>query len=54
MKEFIINAIAKIIVEPVNRGLDDDYRISYFEDGRYIMSEYGNKDYIMEEYGVIF
>ena len=54
MKEFIINAIAKIVVELANRGIDDDYKISYFENGRYLMSEYGNKDYIMEEYGVIF
>ena len=54
MKEFTINAIAKIVVEPADRGIDDDYRISYFENGRYLMSEYGNKDYIVEEYGVIF
>lgn len=54
MKEFIINAFAKIVVEPANRGIKDDYRISYFENGKYLISEYGNKDYIMEEYGVIF
>lgn len=54
MREFIINAIAKIVVKPANRGIEDDYKISYFENDKYIISEYGNKDYIMEEYGVVF
>ena len=41
-----------ITVEKANRGYEDDYKITFFEDGRKLFEEYGNKDYIEYEYGV--
>ena len=41
-----------ITVEKANRGIEDDYKVTFFEDGRKLFEEYANKDCIEWEYDV--
>lgn len=41
-----------IKVERANRGIKDDYKITFFEDGRKLDEEYGTKEYIEYEYNI--
>lgn len=51
--KFVLGNGHTIAVETANRGLKDDYKITFFEDGKQLgTSEYGNKDYIEYFYGV--
>jgi hypothetical protein len=52
MKTFYLGVGHTIIVEEGNRGYEDDYKITFYEDGRKLTSEYGNKEYIKDYYGV--
>lgn len=53
MRKFDLGNGHTIAVETANRGLEDDYKITFFEDGKQLgPSEYGNKDYIEYFYGV--
>ena len=52
-KRFELTNGHSIIVEKVNRdSLKNDYKITFFEDGRKLDEEYGNRDYIEYQYGV--
>ncbi len=52
MKKFELGNGHEISIEKANRGLEDDYKIVYYEDGRKIFEEYGNADYISYEYEI--
>lgn len=52
MKEFDLGNGHTIIIEKANRGIEDDYKITFFEDGRELGEEYGNKKYIAFTYDV--
>ena len=53
MKEFNLENGHVIEITKANRcGMEDDYLIRFYEDGRFIFEEYGNADYIYDEYGV--
>lgn len=55
MKIFDLGNGHTITIENGNRGLADDYRITFYEDGKPLgTSEYGNKEYIEDCYGIIF
>lgn len=54
MKKFDLGNGHTITVETANRGGADDYKITFYEDGRKLMTEYGNADYIRYEYEVEF
>lgn len=41
-----------ITVENGNRNIADDYKITFYENGRKLFEEYGNKDYIEWEYDI--
>ena len=53
MKKFILTNSHSITVEKANRGIEDDYKITFFEDDRKLSEEYGNKDYIEWQYDVV-
>lgn len=52
MKTFELGKYHSITVEKANRGIDNDYKITFFENGRILIVEYGNAEYIEFEYGV--
>lgn len=52
MKKFEIGNGHSITIEKANRGLNDDYRITYYEDGKKLFEEYGNAEYINDEYEI--
>lgn len=52
MKTFDLGNRHTITVEKANRGIGDDYKITFFEDGRKLSDEYGNKEYIEFMYNV--
>lgn len=52
MKTFYLGCGHTLTVEDGNRGYEDDYKITFYEDGRKLTSEYGNKEYIKWYYGV--
>lgn len=52
MKKFDIENGHTIIVENANRGISDDYKITFFENGIKLFEEYGNKDYIEWQYEI--
>ena len=52
VKKFDLGNGHKITVEKANRGIEDDYKIIFFEDGRKLSDEYGNKEYIEWQYGI--
>ena len=54
MKKFNLGNGHEIVVEKANRGLADDYKITFYENGRNLMTEYGNREYIEYEYEVKF
>ena len=54
MKKFNLGNGNEIVVEKANRGLEDDYKITFYENGRNLMTEYGNREYIEYEYEVKF
>lgn len=54
MKKFDLGNGHTITVESANRGIPDDYKITFFEDNQKLFNEYGNADYITEFYGVDF
>jgi|GEM_PF-3707818 len=54
MKNFDIGNGHTITVEPAQRGIPDDFKVSFYEDGRLLFSEFGNLDYICYQYDVQF
>ena len=53
MTKFDLGNSHTITIENGNRGLVDDYKITFYEDGKILGSpEYGTKDYIEYEYGI--
>lgn len=52
MRKFELEKGHMITVEKANRGIEDDYKITYYEDGRKLFDEHGTRDYIEYEYGV--
>ena len=52
MKTFELGNGHTITIEDANRGIIDDYKITFFEDGRKLFEEFGNKDYIEWEYEI--
>ena len=52
MKTFELGNGHTITIEDANRGIADDYKITFFEDGRKLFEEFGNKDYIQWEYEI--
>ena len=52
MKKYNLGNGHTITVENGNRGYEDDYKISFYEDGRLLSVEYGNKEYIEWEYDI--
>ena len=53
MRTFDLGNGHTITIENGNRGLEDDYRITFYEDGKPLgPSEYGTKDYIEYEYDI--
>lgn len=52
MKKFNLGNGHIITIEIANRGIEDDYKITFYEDGRKLFEEFGNADYIEFEYGV--
>ena len=52
MMKFELGNGHTITVEKANRGIEDDYKITFFEDGRKLFEEYANKDCIEWEYDV--
>lgn len=53
MREFNLGNGHTITVEKANRGIEDDYLITFYEDGRKLSDKYGNKEYIEWEYDVV-
>jgi hypothetical protein len=52
-KEYVIDGNGHtIIVEKANRGYEDDYKVTFYEDGKRLGDEYGNKDYIEYNFDV--
>lgn len=41
-----------VTIEEANRGIDDDYLISFYEDGRLLFKEYGSAEYIEDQYDI--
>lgn len=52
MKKFYLGNGHTITVEKANRGIEDDYKITFFEDSKKLGDEYGNKEYIEWQYDV--
>lgn len=52
MKKFDLGNGHTITVEKANRGIEDDYKITFFEDNRYLSYEYGDREYIEWMYDV--
>ena len=52
MKTFDLGNGHTITVENANRGREDDYKITFYEDGRKLSDKYGNKEYIEWFYDV--
>ena len=42
----------KIRIEEADRGFKDDYKVTFFEDGKKLFSEYADKECIEYEYGI--
>lgn len=52
MKNFDLGNGHTIIVEKANRGIEDDYKVTFFEGGRKLSDEYATKDCIEWLYDV--
>ena len=50
MKNFELGNGHTITIEYANRGIVDDYKITFFEDGRKLFEELSNKNYIERKY----
>ena len=44
MKKFDLGNGHTLIVEEANRGIENDYKVTFLEDGRKLDTEYWNKD----------
>jgi hypothetical protein len=51
MKKYNLGNGHEITVEKTNR-MDNDYKICFYEDGRKLGEEYGDKEYIEYEYEI--
>jgi hypothetical protein len=52
MKTFNLGHGHTLTVEKANRGFADDYKITFFEDGIKLTTEYGNAEYLEWEYDI--
>ena len=52
MRKFELGNGQMITVEKANRGIEDDYKITFYEDGRKLFDEHGNREYIEYQYEV--
>lgn len=52
MKTFDLGNGHTITVEKANRGLEDDYKVTFFEDGKPFAPEYYSKDCLEWEFDI--
>ena len=52
MKTFYLGVGHTLAVEAGDRGYEDDYKVTFYEDGRKLNTEYCDKEYIKWKYGV--
>ena len=52
MMKFELGNGHSITVEKANRGIEDDYKVTFFEDGRKLTEYYATKDCVEWEYDV--
>lgn len=52
MREYKLSNGHSVKIEKANRGIADDYKIIFCEDGRKLFEEYGNRDYIEWQYEI--
>lgn len=54
MKKIDLGNGHTLVIETANRGLQDDYKITFLEDNKKLFEEYGTQEYIEYEYEVKF
>ena len=54
MKKLDLGNGHTLVIETANRGLQDDYKITFLEDNKKLFEEYGTQEYIEYEYEVKF
>ena len=52
MKTFNLGNGHTLTVEKANRGLEDDYKVTFFEDGMKLITEYYNRECLEWEYDI--
>ena len=46
------NGVTIEVVKTNRANMDDDYNVTYYENGRKLFDEYGNRDYIEDTYDI--
>ena len=52
MKTFNLGNGHTLTVEKANRGFEDDYKVTFFEDGMKLITEYYNRECLEWEYDI--